>query len=253
MSETILSVRHATKIYGKGHNAVKALNDLSFHVQAHDFVAIMGSSGSGKTTLLSCIATIDTLTSGQIELHGQNIQALKGKALQQFRLHELGYIFQDFNLLPELTNLENITIGLQGKTKGIEKKIHAMVETMDIKDLLDRYPDEISGGQRQRVACVRALVKQPSLILADEPTGALDHANALMVLDTLKRMNTDYGSTIMMVTHDPLAASYASRVLMIHDGTIIHHMIRYDETNVQYYQRILHMVETMGISPKGMM
>ena len=253
MSETILTVEHATKIYGKGQNQIKALNDLSFHVQAHDFVAIMGSSGSGKTTLLSCIATIDQLTSGQIYIHGQNINTLKGKALQQFRLHELGYIFQDFNLLPELTNLENIAIGLQGKAKMIEQRIDTMVQTMDIKGLLDRYPDEISGGQRQRVACVRALVKQPSLVLADEPTGALDHANALMVLDTLKKMNTNYGSTIMMVTHDPLAASYASRVLMIHDGTIIHHLIRYEETNLQYYQRILHMVETMGMSQKGMM
>lgn len=248
MNTPLLTISHATKIYGKGHNLVHALNDLSFTVNAHDFVAIMGSSGSGKTTLLSCIATIDHLTSGSILINGIDISQLKGKALQRFRADQLGYIFQDFNLLPNLTNGENIALGQHGHTKQLEQRIHDLTTSMDIADLLDRYPDEISGGQRQRVACVRALVKRPSLILADEPTGALDHSNGLMVLDTLKQMNQDHGSTILMVTHDPLAASFASRVLMIHDGTIAHHLVRYDETNTQYYQRILHMVETIGIN-----
>ena len=245
MNENILSVVHASKIYGKGHNMVKALDDLSFDVKDHDFVAIMGSSGSGKTTLLSCIATIDGLTNGDIYLNGSSITSLKGKALQTYRSQKLGYIFQDFNLLPDLTNGENIMLGLGKRSKVNQQMIHDMTKAFDVDNILDRYPDEISGGQRQRIACVRALVKQPSLILADEPTGALDHGNALMVLNTLKRMNREHGATIVMVTHDAFAASYASRVLLIQDGQLIHHLVRYDETNGQYYQRIISMVETM--------
>lgn len=245
MNTSLLSVSHATKIYGKGHSLVKALDDLSFDVKSHEFVAIMGSSGSGKSTLLSCIAGIDGLTSGDIWFDGLTIAALKGKALQHYRSRQLGYIFQDFNLLPDLTNGENITLGLGKPSKAMKQQIDDMTSMFDVKDLLHRYPDEISGGQRQRIACVRALVKQPSLILADEPTGALDHGNALMVLNTLKRMHDQHGSTILMVTHDPLAASYASRILLIQDGKIIHHLLRYDETNLQFYQRIMAMVETM--------
>lgn len=216
--ENILTIENISKYYGNKSNLTKAISNISMNVDKGEFIAIMGASGSGKTTLLNVISTIDKVTSGHIYIEGQDITKLKGNDLNRFRREELGFIFQDFNLLDTLTAYENIALALQiqnFKAKAIEQQIKVVARKLDIEDILNKYPYEMSGGQKQRVASARAIVTNPKLVLADEPTGALDSKSSKMLLERLQRLNQDYQTTILMVTHDAFSASYASKVIFI--------------------------------------
>ena len=221
--ENILTIENISKYYGNKSNLTKAISNISMNVDKGEFIAIMGASGSGKTTLLNVISTIDKVTSGHIYIEGQDITKLKGNDLNRFRREELGFIFQDFNLLDTLTAYENIALALQiqnFKAKAIEQQIKVVARKLDIEDILNKYPYEMSGGQKQRVASARAIVTNPKLVLADEPTGALDSKSSKMLLERLQRLNQDYQTTILMVTHDAFSASYASKVIFIKDGKV---------------------------------
>ena len=201
--ENILLIENITKYYGNKTNITKALNNISLKVERGEFVAIMGASGSGKTTLLNVISTIDKVTAGHIYIDGKDITKLKGSSLNKFRREKLGFIFQNFNLLDTLTGYENIALALQilkTNVKDIDSKVNKIAEELDIKDVLTKYPYEMSGGQKQRIASARAIVTNPKLILADEPTGALDSKSSKMLLERLQRLNQDYKTTILMVT-----------------------------------------------------
>ena len=207
----ILKIEHIEKYYGNKGNLTKAIDDISFEVQNGEFIAIMGASGSGKTTLLNCISTIDTVSAGHIFLSGTDITEIKEKELARFRRENLGFIFQDFNLLDTLTISENIAMALtinKVATGEIEPRIKQMAEKLDIVPILDKFPYQVSGGQKQRCACARAMINNPKLILADEPTGALDSRSAQMLLTTIQTMNQELDATILMVTHDAFTASY---------------------------------------------
>ena len=214
--ESVLKIEHIEKYYGNKGNLTKAIDDISFDVNKQEFVAIMGASGSGKTTLLNCISTIDRVTSGHIYMNGEDITKLKGNALNRFRREELGFIFQDFNLLDTLTAYENIALALtiQGKkAKEIDEKVLDIAKKLNITDVLKKYPYQMSGGQKQRVASARAMITNPMLVLADEPTGALDSKSARMLLENFEYLNKELKATILMVTHDAFTASYASHVI----------------------------------------
>ena len=214
--ESVLKIEHIEKYYGNKGNLTKAIDDISFDVNKQEFVAIMGASGSGKTTLLNCISTIDRVTSGHIYMNGEDITKLKGNALNRFRREELGFIFQDFNLLDTLTAYENIALALtiQGKkAKEIDEKVLDIAKKLNITDVLKKYPYQMSGGQKQRVASARAMITNPMLVLADEPTGALDSKSARMLLENFEYLNKELKATILMVTHDAFTASYASDVI----------------------------------------
>lgn len=216
--ENILKIESIEKYYGNKSSLTKAINNISFQVEKGEFVAIMGASGSGKTTLLNCISTIDKVTSGNIYVAGRNITNLNGKELNKFRREELGFIFQDFNLLDTLTAYENIALALsiQGvKPDEIDARIREVARELDIESVLKKYPYEMSGGQKQRVASARAIITEPKLILADEPTGALDSKSSKMLLEKISYLNIKNMATILMVTHDAFTASYASRVIFI--------------------------------------
>ena len=222
--EPILRIENIDKYYGNKSNLTKALSHLSLNIDKGEFVAIMGASGSGKTTLLNCVSTIDRVTAGHIYVGKTDITKLKGNHLNRFRREELGFIFQDFNLLDTLTAYENIALALsiqKVSVKEIEKRVQAIAQALNITDVLDKYPYQMSGGQKQRVASARALITDPKLILADEPTGALDSHSSQMLLASLKKLNEQLQTTILMVTHDAFSASYASRVIFIKDGQII--------------------------------
>ena len=215
--ENILKIESIEKYYGNKSSLTKAINNISFQVEKGEFVAIMGASGSGKTTLLNCISTIDKVTSGNIYVAGRNITNLNGKELNKFRREELGFIFQDFNLLDTLTAYENIALALsiQGvKPDEIDARIREVARELDIESVLKKYPYEMSGGQKQRVASARAIITEPKLILADEPTGALDSKSSKMLLEKISYLNIKNMATILMVTHDAFTASYASRVYL---------------------------------------
>ena len=217
----ILSVRQIEKVYGNRDSVTRAINDISFDVAPGEFVGIMGPSGSGKTTLLNCVATIDTVTSGHILVDGRDITGLRSRALAKFRRDDLGFIFQDSNLLDTLTGFENIALALTVKgesTASIKPRVQAIARTLGVDEVLGKYPYQMSGGQKQRIAAARAMVADPKLVLADEPTGALDSRSATVMLETLSMMNADLHATIMMVTHDSFAASFASRILFIKAG-----------------------------------
>ncbi|MCX0394447.1 ABC transporter ATP-binding protein, partial [Clostridium perfringens] len=219
--KNILSVENIEKYYGNKDNITKAIDNINFKVDKGEFVGIMGPSGSGKTTLLNCISTIDNVTTGSIVINGKDITKLKSKELEKFRRDELGFIFQDFNLLDTLTAYENIALALtiQGKKpKDIDALIKKVAKSLGIDGILNKFPYQISGGQKQRVASARAIVTNPSLILADEPTGALDSKSARMLLDSFESLNKALEATILMVTHDAFTASYAHRILFIKDG-----------------------------------
>lgn len=214
--ETVLSVSNVEKYYGSKGNITKAVDNISFEVEKGEFIGIMGPSGSGKTTLLNCIATIDHVTSGHIIINEKDITRIKKNNLSKFRREELGFIFQDFNLLDTLTAYENIALALtisKVAPKQIEASVKEVAEKLEITDILKKYPYQMSGGQKQRVAAARALITNPTLILADEPTGALDSKSSRMLLDSMTKLNQDYHATIMMVTHDAFSASYANRIL----------------------------------------
>lgn len=247
--KNILSVENIEKYYGNKDNITKAIDNINFKVDKGEFVGIMGPSGSGKTTLLNCISTIDNVTTGSIVINGKDITKLKVKELEKFRRDELGFIFQDFNLLDTLTAYENIALALtiQGKKpKEIDSLIKKVAKSLGIDGILNKFPYQISGGQKQRVASARAIVTNPSLILADEPTGALDSKSARMLLDSFESLNKDLEATILMVTHDAFTASYAHRILFIKDGKIFNELVRGTDSRKEFFDRIIEVITLLG-------
>ena len=246
---TVLEVANVEKYYGNKGNLTKALDKISFRVDEGEFVGIMGASGSGKTTLLNCLSTIDRITSGKIVVDDIDITRLKGNHLNRFRREELGFIFQDFNLLDTLTAYENIALALtiqRVKPEKIQKDVEKMSEQLGITQVLHKYPYEMSGGQKQRVACARAMVANPKLVLADEPTGALDSKSARMLLESFQYMNQKLGATILMVTHDAFTASYADRILFIKDGKLFNELHRGEDSRKEFFNRIIEVVTLLG-------
>lgn len=246
---TVLEVANVEKYYGNKGNLTKALDKISFQVEEGEFVGIMGASGSGKTTLLNCLSTIDRITSGKIVVDDVDITRLKGNHLNRFRREELGFIFQDFNLLDTLTAYENIALALtiqRVKPGKIEKDVKKVAEQLGITAVLNKYPYEMSGGQKQRVACARAIVGNPKLVLADEPTGALDSKAARMLLENFQFMNQKLGATILMVTHDAFTASYADRILFIKDGKLFNELHRGEDSRKEFFGRIIEVVTLLG-------
>ena len=246
--ESILKVDKIEKYYGSRSSLTKAIDNLSFEVDKGEFVAIMGASGSGKTTLLNVISTIDNVTSGHIYVAGVDITKLKGNELNRFRREELGFIFQDFNLLYTLTAYENIALSLSIQNvsaKEIDAKIKKVAEELDIKDVLKKYPYQMSGGQKQRVASARAIITDPKLVLADEPTGALDSKSAKMLLEKFNYLD-ELGATILMVTHDAFTASYARRVIFIKDGKLFKELHRGNDTRKEFFDKIIDVVTLLG-------
>lgn len=249
MSKEILRVNNIEKYYGKKGNVTKAINDISFSVEKGEFVGVMGASGSGKTTLLNCISTIDKVTSGHIYLEGKDITEIKEKSLSKFRRERLGFIFQDFNLLDTLTVYENIALALtvqRVNNKELDKRVKGIGEKLNISDIFNKYPYEISGGQKQRTAAARAIITNPALVLADEPTGALDSKSAKILLETLEYLNENLNATIMMVTHDAFTASYSSRILFIKDGKIFNEIIKGNDSRKEFFNRIIEVITLLG-------
>lgn len=247
--EPILKLEHIQKYYGNGGNITKAINDISFSVEPGEFLGIMGASGSGKTTLLNCISTIDTVSAGHIYLEGADITEIKPKSLARFRRENLGFVFQDFNLLDTLTISENIALALSiNKTpaKDVEPRILDIAGKLNIRDILDKYPYQVSGGQKQRCACARAIVNNPKLLLADEPTGALDSHSSQMLLSTIQNIHEELGATILMVTHDPFTASYANRILFLQDGEILTELRKGRDSRRAFFDKILHVLTMIG-------
>ena len=245
----ILSVSHLEKVYGGRGSRTKALSDLSFQVEQGGFTGIMGASGSGKTTLLNCIATIDRPTSGSITVEGTEITRMKGKALSRFRRERLGFIFQDCDLLDTLTGLENIALALtiQGARPGeVERRARETAALLGLEGVLDKYPYQMSGGEQQRVAAARAIVGRPALVLADEPTGALDSKAAGQLLRQLDQLNREQGTTILMVTHDAFTASWCRRILFIQDGVLFRELRRGDQDRRTFFAQILGVVGALG-------
>lgn len=251
MNQIIFEVKELKKYYGKKDSVTKALDGVSFQVMKGEFVGIMGSSGSGKTTLLNCIATTTRPTSGSILLKDENIEAYKGKKLAEYRGSRIGYLFQNFELLENLTARENILLpiaihNMVDCNTGNQVKKYA--DYMDVADVLDKFPGEMSGGQKQRVAAIRAMILNPEIVLADEPTGALDSKNAKSLMQKLSDLNEDQDTTILMVTHDANAASYCNRILLIQDGKIFHELRRKvpEESRQRFYERILQLMAQLG-------
>ncbi|MCI2106876.1 MAG: ABC transporter ATP-binding protein [Intestinimonas sp.] len=246
--DPILSVLHLQKIYGGRGSRTRALSDLSFDVAPGEFVGIMGASGSGKTTLLNCVSTIDRPTAGSIIIAGEDITALRGRALSRFRRERLGFIFQDCNLLDTLTAFENIALALtilKAPAGEIEDRVQKAAGLLGLDRVLDKYPYQLSGGECQRVAAARAIITKPALILADEPTGALDSKSARMLLTQLAQLNRETGATILMVTHDAFTASWCHRILFIRDGTL-HQVLRRENMDRRaFFARILGVVGQM--------
>ncbi|WP_455616247.1 ABC transporter ATP-binding protein [Eisenbergiella sp.] len=247
--ETILKIENIEKYYGNEGNVTKALDDVSFQVKEGEFIGIMGASGSGKTTLLNCISTIDTVSAGHIFLDGTDVTEIGEKDIARFRRENLGFIFQEFNLLDTLTVRENIALALtinRTAAKEVDRKVEQMAGKLNIADILDKFPYQVSGGQKQRCACARAMVNRPKLILADEPTGALDSHSAQMLLDTIRNMNTSLSATILMVTHDAFTASYAQRILFLQDGRIFTEILRGKDSRRQFFGKILDVMTMLG-------
>lgn len=247
--ETVLKINNIKKYYGKDTIITKAVDGISFEVDKGEFVAIMGASGSGKTTLLNTISTIDNVTSGDILIDNTDITKLKEDNLADFRRKELGFIFQDFNLLDTLTIEENISLSLVINKENIsiiDKKVKEIAKKLGITDILKKFPYEVSGGQKQRCACARALISNPKLILADEPTGALDSKSSRMLLETMQEMNKKLNATILMVTHDSFSASFCNRVLFLKDGKIFNEIIKGDKTRKDFFNEILDVLTFLG-------
>lgn len=245
----VLEVNHVEKVYGSRNNVTRALADVSFAVDKGEFVGIMGASGSGKSTLLNCVSTIDTVTSGSVVINGADVTRMKHAKLTRFRREQLGFIFQDSNLLDTLTARENIALPLtiaRVPAKETLARVEQVAQRLDIAGVLDKYPYQMSGGQQQRVAAARVLVTDPAIILADEPTGALDSKNARLLLESIEAMNRQYQATVLMVTHDSFAASYTNRVLFIRDGRIFTELRRGDSSRREFFDRIMEVVAMMG-------
>ncbi|MEK4028017.1 MULTISPECIES: ABC transporter ATP-binding protein [Bacillaceae] len=246
---SVLKVEQIEKYFGNKGNVTKAIDNISFTVEKGEFVGIMGPSGSGKTTLLNCISTIDHVTTGHIQINGTDITKLKGGKLEKFRRDELGFIFQDFNLLDTLTGFENIAIALtiQGRNpKEIAQTVEEAASKLEISSVLNKFPYQMSGGQKQRVASARAIVTNPSIILADEPTGALDSKSSRLLLDAFEKLNDEMKATILMVTHDAFTASYAKRILFIKDGKVFNELIRGGDSRKEFFNRIIEVVTLLG-------
>ncbi len=247
--KTILELEKVEKYYGSRSSLTKAIDDISFTVEEGEFVAIMGSSGSGKTTLLNVISTIDRVTSGHIYVNGEDITALKGENLNRFRREELGFIFQDFNLLDSLTARENIALALSIQNcpvSEIDERVNKVAKELNIENVLEKFPYQMSGGQKQRVASARAIITNPKLILADEPTGALDSKSSRMLLEQFETLNEKYQATILMVTHDAFAASYATRVIFIKDGKIFNELRKGNDTRKKFFDAIINVITLLG-------
>ncbi|WP_170074666.1 ABC transporter ATP-binding protein [Paraclostridium dentum] len=247
--KNILEVKNIEKYYGNKDTINKAIDNISFSVSEGEFIGIMGPSGSGKTTLLNCISTIDNVSSGSVIINDQDITKLKTRKLDKFRQTELGFIFQDFNLLDTLTAYENIALALTikgEKTANIDSKVKEVAKYLEINNVLDKYPYQISGGQKQRVASARAIVTNPSLVLADEPTGALDSKAARLLLERFEKLNQEFNTTILMVTHDAFTASYANRILFIKDGEIFNEVIRGNDSRKVFFNRIIDVITLLG-------
>lgn len=244
---TVVSVKDVKKTYGKpNEKQYTALKDVTFDVKQGEFVGIMGASGSGKTTLLNILSTLDKPTAGQVEINGQAINGLKGNELADFRAKEIGFMFQDFNLLENLTAYENMALPLTLQNVGGKKVrdlVTSIAKTLSIDSLLNKYPTELSGGQKQRVAAARALVHNPAILFGDEPTGALDSKSAKELLDTMAQLNEEQRVSILLVTHDPFSASYCQRILFIKDGQIGQELVHGDKSREAFYQEIL---DTLG-------
>lgn len=246
---TVLNVVNLEKFYKNKGSITKAVNHIGFEVEEGEYMGIMGASGSGKTTLLNCISTIDQATAGQIYVNGTDVTKMNEKSLARFRREQLGFIFQDFNLLDTLTGRDNIALALAiigEKPKAIDRKVDDVAAALGIRDIIDKYPYEMSGGQRQRIACARAIVTRPSLILADEPTGALDSKSAGMFLESLGMLNERMKATILMVTHDAYTASHCRRILFLKDGKIFSELIRGSDTRKEFFDRIMQVVSLLG-------
>ena len=247
--QEVLEVKNIEKYYGNKGNLTKAIDNISFNIAKGEFVGIMGASGSGKSTLLNCISTIDRVTSGNIKVNGEEITKLKGNKLNKFRREELGFIFQDFNLLDTLSCYENIALALtiqKVPAKEIQKRVNDVAEKLGITEILKKYPYQVSGGQKQRVASARAIITNPKLILADEPTGALDSKAARMLLENFEYLNKVMNATILMVTHDAFTASYCKRILFIKDGKIFNELARGSDSRKQFFDRIIEVVTLLG-------
>ena len=245
----MLQVRKIEKYYGSKNNVTKALDHVSFDVMDAEFIAIMGASGSGKTTLLNCISTIDTVSAGEILLDGENIADLPSSELARFRRERLGFVFQDFNLLDTLTIEENIGLALalnHNDSHTVRRQVEKIADKLGICEILEKFPYQVSGGQKQRAACARAIVAGQSLLLADEPTGALDSKASKNLLEILTKMNQDMGATILMVTHDAYSASYANRVLFLKDGHIFNELLKGERTRSVFYHEILDVLALLG-------
>ncbi len=245
----VLKLEHIQKYYGSKGNVTKAIQDISFSVQEGEFVGIMGASGSGKTTLLNCISTIDTVSAGHIYLNGTDVTEINEKQIARFRRENLGFVFQDFNLLDTLTISENIALALtinRVPADEIDGRVREIAGKLNITDILDKYPYQVSGGQKQRCACARAIINQPKLILADEPTGALDSHSSQMLLSAIQSINETLGATILMVTHDAFSASYANRILFLRDGTIFTEIFKGSNSRRTFFEKILDVLTMTG-------
>ena len=245
----MLHVQNIEKYYGTKNNVTKALDRVSFTVEDGEFLAIMGASGSGKTTLLNCISTIDTVSAGDILLDGVSVSNLPAAELARFRRERLGFVFQDFNLLDTLTIEENIGLALtlgHGDAGAVQGRVREVAGKLGITDILSRFPCQVSGGQKQRAACARAIVAGQSLLLADEPTGALDSRASKNLLEIMSAMNQDMGATILMVTHDAYSASYARRVLFLKDGRVFNELLRGERGRPVFYHEILDVLAALG-------
>ncbi|MDR1320196.1 MAG: ABC transporter ATP-binding protein [Gracilibacteraceae bacterium] len=245
----ILQAENLEKHYGGKNNLTKALNGVSFRVAAGEFLGVMGASGSGKTTLLNCVSTIDSVTSGRILIGGRDVTAMSGKTLARFRRETLGFIFQDFNLLDTLTGFENIALALtilRRPAQAIKGQVRDVAAVLGITDVLPKFPYQMSGGQRQRVAAARAIVTKPALVLADEPTGALDSQAARALLESFQELVRTRGATILMVTHDAFSASYCHRILFIRDGRVFRELARGNESRKVFFDQIIEVVSLLG-------
>ncbi len=247
--EKVLEVKNIEKYYGNKSNLTKAIDNISFDVTKGEFVGIMGASGSGKTTLLNCISTIDRVTAGKIIINNQDITKLKGNNLNKFRREELGFIFQDFNLLDTLTAYENIALALtiqRVSPKEIDRRVIEIARSLGIEEILNKYPYQVSGGQKQRIASSRAIITNPKLILADEPTGALDSKSARQLLENFEYLNGKMYATILLVTHDAFSASYANRILFIKDGKIFNELTKGNSTRKEFFEKIIEVQTLLG-------
>ena len=245
----MLQVKNIEKYYGGKSNITRALDRVSFDVDAGEFIAIMGASGSGKTTLLNCISTIDTVSAGDILLDGESIAALSEGELARFRRERLGFVFQDFNLLDTLTIEENIGLALalnHADPSTVQRQVADVAQKLGISDILPKFPYQVSGGQKQGTACARAMVAGQTLLLCDEPTGALDSKASKNLLEIMTKMNRDMGATILMVTHDAYSASYAGRVLFLKDGRIFNELLRGERDRPVFYHEILDVLAALG-------